>query len=115
MTDQQVLEIGYLNNGSKIRQLYLHADMVMIVTPRSHAPSPNYALPRFLPRQVSQIVIAYLTNVAPFLEMMDLEPPIMRGEKEYLFDYVGSIAWLTFANGLLLRVRKTYGIGHRCR
>jgi hypothetical protein len=85
--------------------------MVMIVTPRSHAPSPSYALPRFLPRQVSQIVIAYLTTVVPFLERMDLEPPTMRGEKGYLFDYVGSTAWLALPMAFFYEFERRMGLG----
>ena len=112
MTDRQVLSIRYINNGSQIRQLYLHENVVMIVTPRGHLRSSNDALPRFLPPQVSQMVIAYLTTVVPFLEMMDLEPPTMlEDEKGYLFDYFGSGAWLTLPMAFSDEFKKRLGIG----
>ena len=112
MTDRQVLAIRYINNGRQIRQLYLHDGMVMIVTPRGHVRSPNDALPRILPLQVSQMVIAYLTTVVPFLEMMDLEPPTMlEDEKGYLFDYFGLGAWLTLPMAFSDEFKKRLGIG----
>jgi hypothetical protein len=50
---------------------------------------------RFLPPQVSKMLIAYLTTVVPFLEMVDLEPPTMVPEKGWVFDFWGPGAWLS--------------------
>ena len=73
---------------------------------------PNDKLPRFLPLQVSQMVIAYLTTVVPFLEMMDLDPPTMlEDEKGYLFDYFGSGAWRTLPMFFSDEFKNRLGLG----
>ena len=53
------------------------------------------------------MVIAYLTTVVLFLEMMDLEPlTMLEDEKGYLFDYFGSTVWLTLLMAFSYKFKK---------
>jgi hypothetical protein len=95
MTDKQVLSIRYIDNGRRPRNLYIDSESgaIMIIPEKRNVNSGP--APRFLPPQVSKMVIAYLTTVVPFIETMDLGPPTMVPEKGWVFDYFGSGAWLT--------------------
>lgn len=110
MTDKQVLSIRYIDNGRRARNLYTDSESgVLMIIPEKRNVHSGPA-PRFLPPQVSKMLIAYLTTVVPFLEMVDLEPPTMVPEKGWVFDYFGSGAWLTLPMDFSSEFKKRLGI-----
>lgn len=110
MTDRQVLGLRYIAKGPYVRQLYVYDDCVMILPPKGRVGSDD-SVPRFLPPQVSRMIIAFLATVVPFLKMVDLEPPTMlEDEKGYLFDYFGSGAWLTLPMAFSDEFKRRLGI-----
>lgn len=110
MTDKQVLSLRYIDYGKRVRNLYTDdlSGAIMIIPAKRNVHSGP--APRFLPPQVSKMIIAYLTTVVPFLEMMNPELPTMVPEKGWVFDYCGSGAWLTLPMDFSSEFKKRLGI-----